>query len=407
MKRRTRLLLLFCPLLAFGGDAGGLDYAKVLLDKQQSGFDTNVIQPVTTGSEMKSLDGSRSFDAQLTCSDSAGRSRFMTVEYTGYDNITVSADIDFDLDGSSDATWSYPDISGVCGNGVVKCDGGWDMAHCRYYQWSYDTSAGELTLKEVTGDLVNSCYCVNGACNNTALTQKKEILNTLLTSMSQTIANSRPEFVLTKTYITDEKAIGYAQSVKECTQASTGLQIGVSFGKLQGNAELEIDAQAGLGDSSAYGFMSAQQANITDNPIKAEAQAYSQDQIAYEREISQNLSVDQETMKIESYGAGDFKDSAQLADLGIRPEKKSYCKIKVIEQKSIVYSDSTISTEQKEDDAKYHIEIRECENNTCIYDNATEEILEDCAADTNNFKEAVSQLTAINEASKDMVCSSN
>ena len=405
-------LLFFLPIFVLSVDHSvivddGKGYARGLLSNAKSNFDSNVIQPITTGSEMKSLNGTESFTAQMTCSDTVGSAKFITVNYGGSDNISIYVNVDFDLDGNSDSSWNYSNVSGVCGNGVVKCNGGWDQAHCKYYQWNFNTGANTLGLSEVTGDLVNSCYCTNSACTNEALSKKEEILNTLLTSVSQTIANNKPEYILTRTENTGSLATGFAQSTTGCTQAHMGSQVGVSSEQLTNNANAEIGYQSSQGEDTSYGFMTQQQDNIVNNPIKAEATTFAQNQVSFDTSVANNLDLDQDNMRVNSYGDGTFTDNAQLADLGIEQEQLTYCKVKVWEEASIVYSDSTNTNEEKADTKKYHIAIRECENNTCLYDNSKEELLENCAADTNNFQEAVSQLAAINEASKDMVCSSN
>jgi|GEM_PF-5289631 len=382
----------------------GLDYGRQLIDTQRSQFQENVIQPLTTGSNMTSLDQKNNFKAQLSCSDEDKTAKLLTITYAGTDQISIIADVDLDLDGTNETKWTFSDVSGVCGNGIVKCNGAWDNNHCKYYQWQYNNNAKIVDLIEVPGYEVNTCFCTNNACPNVAVSLKDHILDTVLGSISQTIANNDPKYILTKTENTGQSAIGYAQSTKKCKQAYTGSQVGASMEQLGKNTAMEIEHDTNIGDSD-YNFMLGQQNNITNSPIKADTQAYAQKQADYDKQIEKQQDIDPEHMKINNYGDGTYKDSAELADLGIKPDQLTYCKIKVWKSKENVYTDGTVTAEQNNDTDQYYIEVRECKNNVCIYDEANEEMLLNCAEDTNAFSEAVTQLEAINEASKDMVCS--
>jgi hypothetical protein len=383
----------------------GTVYARGLLKQHKTHFDDNIIQPMTTGTEMSSVDGANKFTAQLSCSDELKANKFINVGYSGKNNISVGVNLDFNLDGSPDANLGFGGVSGVCADGIVKCSAGWDAAHCKYYHWIYSSGAKSLGIKEVSGDSVNSCYCTNNYCGNYAVSKKKSILDILLTGISQTISNVESQYVLTKTENNGAIATGYAQSSQECTQAHMGSQLGKSYDELKINALAESNYQQTSDANSTYNFMKGQQNNIVQNPIKTEANSFASEQGNYDQSLNSHLSTNPDDMKITSYGDGTFSDSAQLADIDIPADIEEYCKVRVRLDESIVYSDSQTMSTSMGTTQKYKIEVRKCENHTCFYDNSKEELKENCAETTNNFSEAVAQLTGINEASKDMVCS--
>lgn len=408
-----KYFLFLTPLLLFGIEVDhssvvtdGVAFSRGLLDHHKTHFDDSIVQPLTTGTQMSSVDGANTFTAQLSCANEEGGARFINIGYSGTNNISIGVNVDFNLDGSPDANWGYSGVSGVCADGVVKCTAGWDAAHCKYYQWIYSAGAKSLGLVEVPGDSVNSCYCTNNYCGNFAVSKKRAILDTLLTGISQTISSVESQYILTRTENTGAIATGFAQSSKECTQAHVGSQLGKSFDELKVNAISESSYQASSDPNSTYNFMKGQQSNIVDNPVKQEANTFASSQGNYDNSLNSKLSTDPDNMKITAYGDASFTDSAQLADIDIPADVEEYCKVRVRLNESVVYSDSQTMSTSMGTTEKYRTEVRKCENHTCFYDNSKEELKENCAETTNNFSEAVAQLTGINEASKDMVCSS-
>lgn len=126
-------------------------------------FENNVSKPITSSNTpMSTLDGSKSFNAQLTCpSTSSFLEVSVTASATGDLNATVSQDTNFD--GALDYIYSPPfNLSGVCSNGVVSCDPG-TWLNCKYYIW---TAGGnfQATLQPASITELGGCYCVNQSC---------------------------------------------------------------------------------------------------------------------------------------------------------------------------------------------------------------------------------------------------
>jgi hypothetical protein len=116
------------------------------------------------------------------------------------------------------------------------------------------------------------------------------------------------------------------------------------------------------------------------------------------------IKIDYNKSKVEHYSDGKFSGTAQLADLNLVAPTETYCKVEVMKDKSVVYSDSSTGVNENNDMKRHSIVIRRCDNGACLYDSSKEKLLENCSTHTNNFKEAVSKLQGLTEAAKDMVC---
>ena len=101
---------------------------------------------------------------------------------------------------------------------------------------------------------------------------------------------------------------------------------------------------------------------------------------------------------------GKFSGTAQLADLNLVAPIESYCKVEIMKDESVVYSDSSTGVNENNDMKRHSIVIRKCDKGACLYDSSKEKLLENCSTHTNNFKEATSKLQSLTEAAKDMVC---
>ena len=126
-------------------------------------FENNVSKPITSSNTpMYTLDGSKSFNAQLTCPSTSSFLEISVIpSATGDLSATVRQDTNFD--GILDYVYSPPfNLSGVCSNGVVSCDSG-TWLNCKYYLW---TAGGnfQTTLQPASITELGGCYCVNQSC---------------------------------------------------------------------------------------------------------------------------------------------------------------------------------------------------------------------------------------------------
>ncbi len=124
------------------------------------------------------------------CSD--GRTvNFLSVSYSGSDNISATYRLDTDLDGSVDRSWSFSGISGICANGFVKCPAGaWgDKNRCSHFKFEYKNST--LLAKQVEYSEVGGCMVTNTA-NKEALASrnKEQVLSMLAAPVYSLVGNA-------------------------------------------------------------------------------------------------------------------------------------------------------------------------------------------------------------------------
>lgn len=407
MRKIAIFLLIFIQLQAgdvdvIAGDA--MDYGKNIMDGQTQGFSQNVIDPITTGSEMKSTDGSKSFEAEFTCAEAVNTDRFITVYYEFEEDMKLHVRGDFDFDGNDEKIWDFDGADGVCADGLIHCYGSWNASECSYFEWYFNENTEELRVRKVDGRAMENCFCANIECGDAAITQKKELLDVLVTGITQVIANAKPQYILTKVENDGTMAKSHAQSSDGCTQNSVGSQAGSSYTKLEEDTRKEVNYQSN-NENSEYSFMGGQADNLSSNPIREDSKSFSREHIEKDKVIYSSLEGDADKMEITSMGDGTYTDSAKLADLNIEEDDSLYCKVEVKTVNSTVYSDSTISQGSNNDNNRYHTEIRKCQGDGCIYDNSFERMVEDCGADKSGFDEVTSKIVIFDQASKDMICS--
>jgi len=380
--------------------ADGLNISGKLLDHHTSAFKSNIIDPIVHGKKLSTIDKSEIASIEpLRCSDSVKSGEIVSVSYQYSDQLSISVEGDLDLDGSKEKSWRFSKVDGVCADGFIRCVFGWSDASCRYYKWDY--SSGALSTKAVNTSDVNNCFCTNKSCGSVATSQKKEILGMILEGVVKDMWRYDKEHIFTESKNTGSIASQYALNQDGCEEPSQGLQHNLSFEKIKENILAEKahqDAYPGL----AYEYM--KDGKDKDNVYTKKYRDYLDKLDKQEEELSESTKIDYKKSKVDYTSVTGKNESADLADLNLVPPIEKFCKVKKLEKKSIVYSDSSITDEEKRDTTKYSSIIRKCDNGACIYDNATEKIVENCSEHTNNFKEAVSKLQGLNEASKDMVC---
>ncbi len=188
------------------------------------GFNQRISRPLTSDdTPMTTLDGSRSFNARLSCPSSE---RFLEVFIQVYPqgDVAIITGQDTDLDGNIDYSYQVPfPVSGVCANGIISCDPGtWD--NCRYYRWSTDGS-GRIGVEEVYITELGGCYCINNDCgNNLVWSNLQTVLKDIGGGVVGSIQSYDPKYAVTDVSIQDTSITYYGQKSSQCT----GLQEGGS-----------------------------------------------------------------------------------------------------------------------------------------------------------------------------------
>jgi len=231
----------------------------------------NAATPLTSsGTEMKTFDGSVSFNAQITCqSSSKFLELFAQPTATGdLGNVIISLDVN--MDGTADQTIGFDKpISGVCGNGFISCDPG-TWSNCGYYKWAF----WEETPDTTTADTANSayigvkilpvgladlggCFCVNTSCgSNLVWNNLPMVLRALGGGIANTITQSA-EFAITEAKIEGTSIRYYGNKPGSCTAASSGGVTASSLSKYYGNwaaipSGAETVVQSQVSDPTSY-----------------------------------------------------------------------------------------------------------------------------------------------------------
>jgi hypothetical protein len=193
------------------------------------GIRGNAYAPLTSdAAPMTTVDGSRSFGAQIQCPSS---SAFVTVLLTpaggGEARITVGEDLDFD--GVAEYTFTSPvKASGVCANGIISCrPGTWES--CRGNRWSAD-AAGRIGLVEVSISDLGGCYCINNSCGGNLLVARTgQILESVGGGVIGAIQGLSPGFTVTRVTIDGTSIRYHGQATSGCPAAGAHGNCGGPF----------------------------------------------------------------------------------------------------------------------------------------------------------------------------------
>jgi hypothetical protein len=182
----------------------------------------NISQPMTSPTKpMQTVDGSQSFQANLTAPASA---KFLEVfiQPAGTGDLqTVIISQDLDTDGAFDYVYTLPKpVSGVCGNGYIACDPAtWN--HCQYFKWSAGPDGKIADVSASITDL-GGCYCINSSCgNNLVWPNSSVILQDLGGGIVNAIHNGNTAFTITNVSY-DLTTIDYFGRLTGSTTTATG-----------------------------------------------------------------------------------------------------------------------------------------------------------------------------------------
>ena len=183
----------------------------------------NAAQPITSSSkQMKTLDGSQSFSAQLSCPSTTKFVDILVQPGGTGDLATVMVTQDTDLDGQIDYQFILPfPVSGICGNGVIQCDPG-TWKNCNYWKWVANTQ-GQLNIQQTDITKMGGCYCVNNSCgNNIVWVSFPLIMKDLGAGATGAIMSTNPKYSITDVKIDDAEISYYSQSLTECGTGGGG-----------------------------------------------------------------------------------------------------------------------------------------------------------------------------------------
>jgi len=332
--------------------------------------------PLMDGEKFETREG-ESFKTSLTC-DEDDPKEYLAIKYEGDSEINVSIQIDKDLDGNKETSWSFNNISGICSNGVIKCSPR-TWKNCNYYEWAYTT---KLELNEVDISSLSGCYCINSSCGSLAKSAQSTILNSLGGGIVDLLEDSS-QYVLTKTNSKDKTLKYLAQDYSNCPDY--GSKPSVQRESSSSDIEEQVKATKQTQESDEKSLYSAFKKSHASTGQSSDEDKEVLDEI--KKSISDLDSLDKKH-------DDDSKTSFATED------QVKYCEVEITINDTTVFSDGTTKPS-----LATKTNIRECINNwTRCPVNSGEKIKHECGA-VDDFKGLVAALQNLNKSSKDVTCS--
>lgn len=422
----------FCALLCFADDATnasevGKNLGSSLKDFVENNMDSMSLAVQNQGT-LSSVDGKSSGDASLMCGKSGD---FMRISYSGSGNINLKVELDDDLDGKWDRTFSFTDISGVCGNGVKRswteysicqknqlgwgtawknqCSGGifWKSengydyykmpsAKSNFYLWHYDDL--NLKLQQASISETNGCYCVGSECGNVSAIHKTKILQDLGASISALISNKH-SFVISNAFVENGVLKYTGQDMSSCSNALSRGATYQSVNKdenMTKQADKQIEQQKNDELSVWSIFESSSQNKNSSLDIEFENNLEKQVQ-SLKQTSSFNFSNNEF-----SYTDKDGTRISSQINLGDTNLDISFCEVKVLESDTTIFNDGSSKAQATTSATTYTTDIRQCQNNVCPVKSG-ESIRHQCGK-VDDMGNALAMLSVVEEMQKDSKC---
>lgn len=395
------MILVFSISPLFAADnsdwTAGQTQGTSTLNYFKSNMSGTINTPMTTDQKLTTVDGSKNGDAKLMCSGSTAK-EFLTISYTGTSDINILVQMDKNLDGTKETSWSYSGISGICSNGAVICSSG-SWSNCKYYTWT--NTSGTLSLSQTPSSQVGGCYCINSSCGGLAATNNKSILNDIAGGIAPLMTDST-QYVITKTENTGQSVKYWGQNYSNCSN-SNGNRANVSLdgSNIQSQTDSAVLNQS-QNNTSAYYVLNQGSGNSTtlDSNYKTDLTNRS----TTVRASSSNANGTNNYSYTDKLSGSSVNINGSLL-LGSQGKAK-YCEVEWSQNNTDAFQDDTNRKNSTSNNQMKYNEIRECTNNwsVCPVNNG-ESIKNQCGA-IDNFAEVAGALNAVSEATKDMVCSS-
>lgn len=231
----------------------------------------NAITPLMSNTQMKTVNGQTSFNAQLECPSAQN---LLTL------NFLPQSSGDFDLlitqSNPGQSAWNAQinGISGVCTDGYIVCEAG-TWSGCNYYQWSVNANGDIVSVQQNTLQPLGSCFCVNNSCGGLFNSDFQNIASTIgggianIVSETDDIAVTNATFNMQAGY-----QLNYAgQSVTQCTtlngsSGSNPQQYYNNTAGMSNGAQTEATAEYSNSNSAYYSLSNNEYLNT--NPVQQE-----------------------------------------------------------------------------------------------------------------------------------------
>ncbi|MPL66192.1 hypothetical protein SDC9_11861 [bioreactor metagenome] len=395
MKNKIFYLLIFTNLFAANE---GIEVGKNLKG-HFSNVQTNVASPLTSNSDFKTVNGSKSFKANLTCNETI--KPFLEISYSGTSDITINVSIDTDLNGSKDKIFSFDGVSGVGTNGIIKCSTN-SWKNCKYFLWNI--SNNNLTLSETVLTNLGGPYCINSSCGSLSVNQKINVLDTIGGAISSMYQSSNSNYLITKTQNDGNKIVFYGQNYQDCTNYKEQAP-----SKSHDLDTTNVIASQSKDENSVYYVLNEEVKNQNTNKFDTDVKQTTviKNSVSVKGDTSDYTFTYSGKTQNEDGSWSTRNDNAKVNIDFLNPNIK-YCEIKYLEENSILFSDGQTHHSSSGDTKTWKTKIVECTGNDysiCPVDTSKGEIIKHPCGQIDNFAEATSILMAIDEAVDDFSCS--
>lgn len=387
-------------------DATSWDAGKTFGTNYGSYYGNNMkselFTPMTSDNNFKTKDGAKTFKANMTCGDSS--KSFMSVTYTigsPQNGAVPVIQIDKNLDGTKEYSFTSPyTASAICTNGIAVCtNGAFDGAGgCNYYSWSYDGTS--ISLKLTDPKQMSSCSCINNTCGALASTQKDTISNKIASGIYAVLSSYSSSYIVSQTQTNNGIVEYFGQKTDNCqnfqgTAPTTGVNTSMdaSSQMMNQSADSKSPYSSLLGGSSNYATNSA--------PLTSKVGSTTSSSKTIRTSITH-------TDGTTDFATKDANGTTLFGHVGIPldSDNKEYCQVKWLEQANDVFTDNTERSTSTTSGEQWRIETRECTNHICPFQASKGESVKHECGNINNFAEATSAFSAVQELANDITCGS-
>ena len=376
---------------------------SLIKSNYEGNFNNKIALPMTTGSQITSLDGTKSGSANLTCN--TDKILISKISILNSNNITVNVKLDINLDGSFEKDLNFNNISGIHTTGVFSCTSG--ASSCTYYNWEY--SSGTVQLVNINSSSAIAPYCINDTCGSTYTTNASQILNDISGTLVALIQGTT-SLVVTSVIASNTISEIYAQKYDNCSNTDASSVIYNASSSIPSEATLQAQASSASFTSDTSAVLTTIETNSTNNPVNSSDIA---DIKNVTSTATSTATVDSSDKRNISYTStykdanGNYVTSSGSSSMNFEHISPEYCMVEWQETYTNVTTDNNVRgvtasglrTTKKS-------ETRLCSgtyNNICPV-SAGETIKYDCGNLNKSIGQAAASLNALKGIVDDMIC---
>ena len=386
---RFILISVVCSSFLYANDnlKEGNSVGNSLLNYFRGNMDLTINSPISNGSQLQTVDGTQSGNANISCSGENSKIEYMEIEYTsGVSGINITISIDKNYDGIKESKYNFSGVTGICASGFVKNN---PLLGLSYYQW--EVNNGNVTTKEIFNSESISCYDITKGGISTS--QKQRILQDIGGGISSYFTSSE-QFIISGATYKNSSLVYYGETYNNCSNAGS---INVTRDSdLASMTQSEASSQS-LNENSVYSVFE----KGSDNMTKLDKETQSAIS-GTQANVEDSLKYNQNNFSYSYTSDGQKMDNHYQAE----DVKIQYCEVLTKKVDTTIFTDGTTRGESTDSNVTLVGDIRECTNNytTCPVDTSKGESIKHNCGPIDNFEEAIGVLSGVEEAVGDMVC---